>query len=148
MKSDTPFSSLKRFKPGVKKKIHILFTALLWSCVGIGLFTKGVYYLRNVDQIVMYILIGLLLGCLKAFFVLDKAAKRTLFRIDQFQDGTCLGAVYSKKTWALILCMILFGVVIRNSPLPHYLIGILYVTIGSALSFSSRHGWIVWSKNR
>ncbi len=147
MKPNSPFSSLKRFKPGVKKEIHILFTALLWSCVGVGLFAKGIYYLRDVDQVTMFILAGLLLGSLKALFVLDKAAKRTLIRVSQFRDGTCLGAVYSIKTWALVLCMIMFGVFLRNSSLPHYLIGTLYVTIGWGLLFSSRHGWIMWFKS-
>lgn len=111
-----------------------------------GLLAKGIYYLQGVDQISIFILVGLLFGSLKAFFILDKAAKKTLVRVSQFRDGTCLGAVYSIKTWALVLCMIMFGVILRNSPLPHYLIGTLYVTIGWALFFSSRHGWIIWFK--
>lgn len=144
MEPNSLFSSLKRLKPGVKKEIHILFTAFLWTCVGIGLFTKGVYYLCDVDKVIVCILIGIVFGTVKALFILDRVAKKILFRISQFRDSTCLGAVYSIKTWGLVLCMIMLGVILRNSSLPHYLIGTLYVTIGWALSFSSRQGWCMW----
>jgi len=143
-KSDSPFSGFKRFKPGVKRKEHILFTALLWSLVGLALFIKGVFYLWDEKHIYIFLLLGLLLGSAKALFILDKAAGTTLERIMDLRDGAFLGAIYSPKTWLLVLCMIFMGVILRNSSLPDYFLGTLYTTIGWALFLASRHGWLSW----
>ena len=63
-------------------------------------------------------------------------------------DGTCLGAVYSAKTWLLVLCMMAGGIILRNSTLPISVLSFLYITIGSALGLSSRLAWSSWLKNR
>ena len=141
-------SSLSRFKPGVKTHTHLLVAASVWSCMGCVLMFRGVTYLKQTPY--LYLLCGLacVLGLLKSFVILDRAAKKSLHRIEQFSDGTCLGAVYSKKTWALVGCMILMGVLLRRSSLPPSFLGLLYCTIGWALCFSSRHGWVTWMKSR
>ncbi len=143
-KSDSPFTSLKRFKPGVKRKGHVLFTALLWSMVGIGLLVKGTSYLWDEQFIYIFLLVGFLVGTAKARFILDKAARKNLERIERLEDGACLGAAYSLRTWRLLLCMIALGIIIRHSPLPHYFIGTFYVAIGWGLCLASRKGWLSW----
>jgi len=65
-------------------------------------------------------------------------------RILTFDDGTCLGAVYSVKTWFLVLFMIGMGVILRSSSLPMTLLSFIYITIGVGLLASSRHAWRAW----
>ncbi len=90
------------------------------------------------------LLVALLIGTVKSLLVLDKSVKKSIARIAAFQDGTCLGAVYSWKTWLLVLCMVLFGVSLRMFFHPGTIIGMLYCAIGWALWLSSRYGWLVW----
>ncbi len=90
------------------------------------------------------ILPAVMLGTLKSIFILDKTAVRSIRRIKEFDDITCIGAVYSWKTWLLVALMMLFGMSMRMLIEPGMVIGALYMAIGWALLFSSRHGWLAW----
>lgn len=90
------------------------------------------------------VLLGLLLGTVKSLLVLDKTAKKSLQRIMELDDNTCIGAVYSWKTWLLVALMMTFGITMRRLTDPGMVIGTLYMAIGWALFLSSRHGWIQW----
>lgn len=140
---------LSRLKPGAPTHIHLFLSAVLWSAIGFLLLTKGFYRLGVMDGGQMYIVLpAILAGSLKAFFILDKAARRGVERILTLKDGTCLGAVYSVKTWILVLCMMGMGVILRSSPLPLSLLCFLYLTVGWALLLSSRLAWGAWLKRK
>lgn len=101
---------------------------------------RGISWLIPVER--LWIMVpALIAGTMKSFLILDKTAKKGVLRILEMADGTCLGAVYSARTWLLILLMMVAGVVLRRSTLPRELLGGLYVAIGWALFFSSRHAW-------
>jgi hypothetical protein len=136
-------SKLARFKPGGQRKSHLLLAACLWTTVGTILMGRGTYWLYGSDLLVL-ILPAILLGTLKSHFILDKTAKRSIYRIQLLADGTCLGAVYSKKTWLLVLFMMVFGMLLRHSSLPRPLLGMMYIIVGWALFWSSRNGWQAW----
>lgn len=138
--------SLKRFKPGVDKRMHLLLSAILWTAVGIFLLMRGGRWLLGAGQI-WIILPGLLLGTGKSLLILDKTARKGIQRILHFGDNTCLGAVYSLRTWLLVLAMMGTGILLRQSSLPRTLLGFIYVAIGWALFLSSRLAWGEWLKN-
>ncbi len=141
--------NLSKFKPGAKKQTILLLSAVLWTVIGAMLFFKGIYRLLQLRDMQLYILSGgVTVGILKSYFILDKSARRGIDRILNFTDGTCLGAVYSVKTWLLVLCMMAVGIFLRNSTLPISVLSFLYITIGSALGLSSRLAWSRWLKNR
>ncbi len=145
MKSPKP--TLSRFKPGVARRTHLLLAAILWSCVGTLLLTKGAFRLARVtDYQAVIVIASLVAGTLKGYFVLDRSARRTLKRISGFQDNTCFGAVYSIKTWMLVGGMIAMGIALRRSSLPPELLSFIYFTIGWGLLFSSRLAWSAWWK--
>lgn len=138
---------LSRFKPGVNRRTHLLMTAVLWTVIGLLLLTKGAFRLSQLnDWQPLIIVLAVLAGSLKAYLILDKSARKGIDRILSFKEGTCLGAVYSVKTWILVLCMMGMGVILRNSSLPLSLLSFLYLTIGWALLLSSRLAWRVWFK--
>jgi hypothetical protein len=140
---------LSRFKPGVNRRTHLLMSAILWTAIGILLLTKGAFRLRQLSHWQgLIVALGILAGSLKAYFILDKSARRGINRILTFKDGTCLGAVYSIKTWLLVLCMMGMGVILRNSSLPVSLLSLLYLTIGWGLLMSSRLAWRAWLKEK
>ncbi len=138
-------SKLARFKPGVQRKTHLLLAACLWTCIGIFLMGRGTHWLYTAHMLYL-VLPALLLGFLKSYFILDKTAVKSIDRILLLEDGTCLGAVYSKKTWLLVLVMMAMGIFLRNSSFPKPLLGMLYIMVGWALLWSSRNGWRAWRK--
>ena len=122
----------------------LFMSALLWTAIGLLLLAKGGYRLLQLPQARLPLLFAALtLGSLKSILILDGTARRAIERILLFRDGTCLGAVYSVKTWILVLCMMSMGVILR-SYLPDMWLCFLLLTIGWALLFSSRHAWRAW----
>lgn len=134
---------LHRLKPGVPRTTHLLMAALLWTTVGTVLMIRGTLWLHEQEGLA-YILPAVLLGSLKSFFILDKSAKKSIDRILHLADGSCLGAVYSVKTWLLVVGMMTMGYLLRKSSVPAEMVGFIYITIGWALFFSSRTGWKYW----
>jgi hypothetical protein len=135
--------TLTRLKPGVSQRVHLLLAASLWTGIGIMLIVRGVGWLVG-SAWIWLIIPALALGTLKSLYILDRTAKRSLDRILRLADGTCLGAVYSFKTWMVVLLMMAAGYTLRHSTLPRSLLGTLYITIGWALLLSSRHAWFSW----
>jgi hypothetical protein len=132
-----------QLKPGVPRYIHLLLAACLWSIAGIFLMTRGMSWLMASEKLWLA-LPAVIAGSLKSYFLLDNSARKGVYRILALADGTCLGAVYSIKTWLLVLVMIGSGVLLRHSSLPRELLGAVYMTIGWALFFSSRFAWQAW----
>ena len=136
---------LTDLKPGAPRQIHLLLAAALWSGIGGMLIFRGVSWLIPVGGL-WIIIPALIAGTIKSFFILDKTARRGVRRILEMADGRCLGAVYSIRTWLLVLIMMGAGMALRHSALPREILGGLYVTIGWALFFSSRHAWLAWKR--
>lgn len=135
-----PRSGLKRFTPGVDKRVHLLLSAVLWTTVGLWLMIRGGQWLHAAGD--LWLLVpALLLGSGKSLLILDRTARRGIERILRFSGATCLGAVYSYRTWLLVMAMMTAGFVLRQSAIPKSLLGTLYVAIGWALVLSSRFAW-------
>lgn len=135
--------NVQRVKPGVGRSVHLFIAPLLWTSIGIMLMIRGWAWLGT-GIARLLVVPAIALGSLKSVFILDKTAARSILRIKQFDDPTCIGAVYSWKTWLLVALMMLFGVTARTVTDPGMVLGTLYVAIGWALLFSSRLGWITW----
>ncbi len=138
--------TLAKFKPGVAKRTHLFLAALLWSIIGCILIARGIGWLMKTGQ---WGIAGLavILGTCKSIFILDKTARKGVQRILNFADGTCVGAIYSFKTWLLVAVMISVGYFVRQSSLPQALLACVYITVGWGLFMSSRHAWIAWKNN-
>ncbi|MCF6289965.1 MAG: hypothetical protein L3J03_03035 [Desulfobacterales bacterium] len=134
---------LTRLKPGVPVRVHLLVAALFWTVVGFFLMVNGYLFLSLAGQ-EWLALVALAIGIAKGHWVMDRMARKNLARIEQLRDGSCLGSVYSFKTWGLILLMILTGRFLRASGLPGEVVGILYLAIGWALFSASRLFWRAW----
>ena len=136
---------LIRYKPGVSIRTHLLFAALIWTVVGFFLLTNG-FVLVLVEDHLWYGFAGLLLGTAKAFFILDRMARKNMKRIKEFEDKACFGSVYSLKTWFMVAAMIVMGRILRTTILPGEIIGLIYTAVGLALMLSSRLMWIEWNR--
>ena len=134
-----------RFKPGVTQHTLLLMSACLWTAIGLLLLVKGGFRFSQLEQHhPVVVLAAVVAGSLKSYLILDRAARRGIERILKFKDGTCLGAVYSVKTWIVVLFMITMGVILRNSTLPGNILCFVSITVGWALLMSSRLAWRTW----
>lgn len=134
---------LSQLKPNASRSVHLFVAASLWTVIGISLMVRGSVWLKSIDQL-WIVLPALAIGTIKALFMLDRSAKKSITRIIATRDGRCLGGVYSVKTWLLVLVMMTAGCLMRNSSLPKEFLGLFYVSIGWGLLFSSRNAWLAW----
>lgn len=105
--------------------------------------SRGTQWLYGIDML-WIVLPGMVLGTLKAVFMLEPSAKKNIKRILEGGNEKCLGAVYSWKTWLLVFLMMGMGCLLRNSTLPKEFLGLFYVSIGWGLLFASRKCWFAW----
>ena len=136
--------SLKRFKPGVAPRIHLACAAGLWTAIGFFLVLRAIMLLKSSDN--MWLIgAGVILGSLKSLLILDRSSRKGVERIKRFADNTCIGAVYSWKTWLLVLTMMFFGMLVRHLQVSPLIVGTVLAAVGWALIFSSRHAWAAWA---
>jgi len=137
---------LARLKPAARRSTHLLLAAILWTSIGIFLMVRGLGWLLSAD-LTLLVLPAVLVGLLKSRYILDKTAARSIDRILRLKDGTCVGAVYSKWTWLLVLAMMTSGILLRHSSFPKPVLAVLYIAVGWALFWSSRKGWRAWRQH-
>jgi hypothetical protein len=130
---------------------NLFLAGLMWSAVGTFLLLRGGVNLNGSDYLV-YLIFWVTIGILKGRLILDRTAARIRDRILERGNGRCVGGFLALKSWGLILAMILFGRLLRISPLPSNFVWGVYAAIGSGLLFSSRTFWTRWlyeiSRNR
>ena len=135
---------LAQLKPNASLKTRIFMAALMWSCIGLMLIGRGGMTIVGTGY-EWLIPVALLFGFGKSWAILDRVAVKNMVRIFEKGEYSCLGGIYSWKTWALVAVMIVTGKLLRSSPLPVWLVGALYVAVGWSLFWSSRK---VWSRLR
>ena len=134
---------LARFKPGVNRSIHLFLASFFWSVAGAVLMVRGLIWFDSGPDLYLIVLF-VAVGAIKSFLVLDKSILRSIHRIENLRDGSCVGAVYSWKMWLFIALMMLLGIVLRHIMQPGSVVGFIYAAVGSALIISSRIGWNSW----
>lgn len=136
-------SPLEAFKPAAPARVHLLLAAMLWSVVGALLAFFGGRWLLTSSAPYggLLLLPAVVIGLLKARFVLDRTAGRIVNRIQARGDGRCLGGFLSLPTWGFVVLMSASGYVLRHSPVPRLTVGFIYVAVGVALLVASRRIW-------
>mgnify|MGYP000156938456 CR=1 FL=1 len=132
-----------RLKPGVSRTAHLFAASFFWTVAGSILMIRGWFWIGS-GKARWLVLLALAAGSVKSRFVLDKTAGKILRRISGMEDGTCIGAVFSWKTWLLVGLMMAAGISLRIFFHPGMVIGTLYMAIGWALFLSSRNAWLMW----
>jgi hypothetical protein len=145
-----PPSLLERFKPAARARTHLLAAAVLWTIVGTGLAAAGVFWCLDTSWPWPLILVTSAggLGYVKARYALQPMARRNANRILERGDERCLGGFVSWRTWLFIIAMMLGGQLLRRSPIPVAILGLVYATVGSALVLASLALWQIWRRAR
>ena len=137
---------LETHKPTAGERTQLFLAEMMWSVVGVMLLSLGLMWIveRYGAPGWMYALPFVGLGLVKAYYIMDRVARRTVNRIHERGDDHCVGGFFSLSSWALIVGMMILGQVLRASPVPRADVGFLYVAVGSALIVSSRTFWREW----
>lgn len=140
---------LDRFTPRAYPRTRLLTAALMWSAVGIFLALKGIYLFREGSWgiVLAVIAAGVVLGMFKSRLILDRVADRIVLHIGTKPSRACLGGLFSVRNWTLITVMIVFGRTLGVLPLDAVVKTVLYVMVGSGLSYSSRLIWSAWKNS-
>ena len=133
-----------KLKPAASRQTMLLIAALFWTVVGCGLMVRGVSILLQGDHYLLMVL-AVCLGTMKAFMVFEKSARKNVVRIQEKEEGSCLGGIFSFKSWLLILVMIGLGRLLRLSGLNLGIYGVVVFAVGWGLFLASRVVWIEWN---
>jgi hypothetical protein len=140
------YSWLETYKPVASSRLQLWLAGAMWSCVGAGLFSVGIYWmLKNGDAkgfILLLIAAGLGLG--KGLLVMDRTTLRNIDRVKSRGEDRCVGGFLSPRVWILVIGMMLLGRILRTIGLAKPILGLIYGAVGIGLLFSSRLIWRAW----
>jgi hypothetical protein len=134
------------FKPSASRTTMLLLAALFWTVVGFGLMIRGINTLMQGDHYFLLVA-AFCLGTFKYFMVFSRTARKNVARIQEKEDGDCLGGVFSFKSWLLIVVMILMGRLLRLSGLSLGIYGVLVLAVGWGLFLASHIMWLSWKES-
>ena len=132
-------------KPAAAAHVHLLLAGLMWTVVGTALAGVGARWLwRSPSWTAPLLVISVVIGAIKARFILDRAARTIVERIRSRGDGRCVGGFMSARSWALVVVMMAAGRLLRGSDVTRALVGVLYLAVGTGLLLSSRIAWLAF----
>jgi len=141
------------FTPRLGPRAQLFAAALVWL-VGTGfLLVRGVLFVEVPGPemhfsywILPVVLVAVVLGVIKARFVLIRYATKAVHRIET-RGHACFFGFFSVKSWIFVLVMMGGGVLLRHSPLidewwGRVTLSIIYIAVGTALAISDRIFWL------
>jgi len=136
----------ERFKPAARARTQLMAAALLWTVVGLGLGTAGLFWSFGsaLPWSIALAAAGISVGLIKGGLVIRKMADWNTARIIARGDGRCLGGFLAPKTWLLVAAMMASGILLRRSGVPRPILGVLYTAVGTGLLIGSRKLWKAW----
>jgi len=137
---------LDQLKPASSIRSRLLVAALIWTLVGAALLAAGLRWTLAGEGLRGWVALvpAVGLGWLKSRYLLSRRADANAQRIVDSGESRCLGGVFAWSAWGLVAAMIALGAAMRLSSLPRLWLGVLYVTVGSALLIASTVSWRRW----
>lgn len=149
----------ERLVPRASARVQMFAAALVWL-VGLGfLLVRGVAFmvqpgsgLRFSHWLVPVVAIAIVLGIIKARFVLIRYADKAVARIEH-RGRACFFGFFSLQSWLFVLVMMGGGIMLRRTPLVDYgwgraALSVLYIAVGTALLIADRTFWISAIRSR
>ena len=143
-----------KITPRASVRIQMFSAAVMWA-VGLSfLLVRGVLFIvapgRDMHPAVWWIVpiavVAIVIGMLKARYILIKYADKAVARI-QRRGHACYFGFFAPTSWLFILVMMGGGIMLRNSALVNYDWGLvflstLYIAVGTGLAIADRIFWI------
>jgi hypothetical protein len=134
------------------ERVQLVLAGGLWLLAATILGVRGIGWLLPVAWTPLLLAAGVLVGIVKARFLLDRVARGVTRRIhDRGPDASVVGFL-SVRSWLVVVVMMAGGHALRLTAAPRPALGVLYVAIATALALASRTYWQVlgrgWSTLR
>ena len=141
---------LKKFSPGVKRRILYLLAGSMWTIVGLMLIITACTWLLPLPsyKAIFLALIGAVTGSTLARPGFQKLVSKNISRINAKPKTACIFGFQSVKSYFLIVFMIMLGFTLRHSSFPKAYLAIIYLTIGLGLFLSSFKYYPNFKKNK
>jgi len=134
----------------VKKTNLILYTGFIWLWASFALLHRAYTWINLLteNQLIISIFIALALGLIKTYLIFHKLTVRNIQRISNFtEEHVSIFKFHVVKDQVLIVLMILFGSLLRNTPfIPKLYLMPVYIGIGLAMLYSSSLYFIFFIK--
>jgi len=142
-----------RFTPRAGVRVQMLSAALLWLVAVSFLLVRGVLFIEAPGPlfhfsywIVPIAIVALVIGVIKARFILIRYADKAVARI-QRRGHACFFGFFAPTSWLFVLVMMGGGMLLRHSALVDFAWGraflsTLYIAVGTALAIADRIFWI------
>jgi hypothetical protein len=143
-----------RFTPRAGVRVQLFSAAVLWLVAVSFLIIRGILFVEAPTGshshfsywIVPIALVAILIGIIKARFILIRYANKAVARI-QGRGHACFFGFFAPTSWLFILVMMGGGMLLRHSALVDYgwgrvLLSTLYIAVGTALAIADRIFWI------
>ena len=151
--TDTPRPWWDRFTPRAGVRVQLFAAALVWF-VGVGfLLVRGVMFVEVPGPgahfsywIVPIVLVAIVIGIIKARFILIRYADKAVARIRE-RGHACFFGFFAPTSWLFVLVMMGGGIALRHSALVdvawgRVLLSTLYIAVGTGLAIADRIFWI------
>lgn len=126
-------------------QVLVLLAAFTWLAVGLALIVKGGQILAWSPA---WLVAAFGAGTLKAYFILDRIARRNVQRLLSASGPLFVGRMFAARTWAIIALMIIFGRLLRLPGVAPQLSGFFSLAVGWGLFMASRLSWQAWLRTR
>lgn len=119
---------------------------MMWLIGSSILLIRGVGYVHDRHWHAWALATGLVLGVIKARFILDRVAKKAVARIRLRENSSVFG-FFALKSWLLIGAMMGGGIALRTifvhpGQIGAGILGAVYIGVGTALLLADRHFWL------
>jgi hypothetical protein len=131
---------LERFSPKSSPRVQVAGAAVMWTVGASILIVRGIGYLRDEHWALWLIALAVILGVAKSRVLLDRVARKAVARIDE-RGRACFFGFFSVKSWLFVGAMMGGGILLRNSGLPHGVLSVIYLGVGTALVLADRIFW-------
>jgi hypothetical protein len=142
-----------RFTPRAGARAQLYAAALVWLVGTSFLLVRGVLFVEVPGPdghfsywILPIVLVAVVLGVIKARFILIRYATKAVARIEA-REHACFFGFFSIKSWLFVLVMMGGGILLRHSPLidpwwGRVTLSIIYIAVGTALAIADRIFWL------
>ncbi len=142
-----------RFTPRTGVRVQMFSAALLWLLGVSFLLVRGVMFIeapgpgfRFSFWIVPIAIVAIVIGAIKARFILIRYADKAVARI-QRRGHACYFGFFAPTSWLFVIVMMGGGMMLRHSALVDYAWGraglsTLYIAVGTGLAIADRIFWI------
>jgi hypothetical protein len=125
----------------VSPKALMVMAFGFWLVGGLMLSFNGVNFLKQTllafNSLVLPVVLAMVLGYAKGKFVLSKTSVKNIARLSALAEPQKLVAVYSQRSWVMIMLMVSIGALLTVFNAPVYWRGLVNLGIGMALIASS-----------